>query len=225
MMPIIAIRPEPGLSATIELAHEAGLAVNGFALFDALPVAWDLPDPNDWDGLLVGSANVFRHGGENLGRLRHLPVIAVGEATAQAARSQGFSVEKVGEGGLQSLLETLANSPRRLLRLMGEDHVALDPPAHVEIVARECYRIAYHPLPDGLVKMLRDQSLVLLHSAGAARHFAAECDRLSVGRETVSLAALGPRILAAAGSGWARAESASNPSDAALLALARDMCH
>ena len=68
-------------------------------------------------------------------------------------------------------------------------------------------------------------ALVLLHSAAAARHFAAECDRCGVPRGAVRLAALGPRIAAAAGEGWREVRSAAEPREAALLALARQMCH
>ena len=67
--------------------------------------------------------------------------------------------------------------------------------------------------------------LVLLHSAAAARHFATECDRLAIHRGDIRLAALGQRIAEAAGAGWAALRSAAEPNEAALLALAREMCH
>ncbi|MBS1240071.1 MAG: uroporphyrinogen-III synthase, partial [Proteobacteria bacterium] len=63
------------------------------------------------------------------------------------------------------------------------------------------------------------------HSAEAARHFTAECDRLGLDRANIALAALGPRIAAAGGGGWREVRSAQSPREAALLALARDMCH
>jgi uroporphyrinogen-III synthase len=66
---------------------------------------------------------------------------------------------------------------------------------------------------------------VLLHSAVAARHLAAECDRLGIPRAAIALAALGQRIAAAAGEGWRELRAAAAPRDATLLALARDMCH
>jgi uroporphyrinogen-III synthase len=46
-----------------------------------------------------------------------------------------------------------------------------------------------------------------------------------VPRNAIGLAALAPRIADAAGDGWRDVRSAAQPSEAALLALARDMCH
>ena len=75
---IVAIRPEPGLTETLARAHRDGLKVTGLALSQAEPVAWTAPAAA-YDGLLVGSANVFRHGGSELEKLRDVPVLAVGE--------------------------------------------------------------------------------------------------------------------------------------------------
>ncbi len=69
------------------------------------------------------------------------------------------------------------------------------------------------------------EALVLLHSAATARHFANECDRLGLARGSITLAALGPRIAAAAGDGWAAIHIASRPDDAALLAMAQELCN
>ena len=71
----------------------------------------------------------------------------------------------------------------------------------------------------------RGEPVVLLHSAEAARHFAAEVDRLGLSRGRIALAAFAPRIAAAAGTGWAASRAARQPNDPALLALAREMCH
>jgi uroporphyrinogen-III synthase len=65
---------------------------------------------------------------------------------------------------------------------------------------------------------------VLLHSAATARHFAAECDRLGLARDTIDLAALGPRIADAAGSGWRAMHLAAQPDEAALLEMVFDLC-
>jgi uroporphyrinogen-III synthase len=65
---------------------------------------------------------------------------------------------------------------------------------------------------------------VLLHSAATARHFASECDRLGLARSAVTLAALGPRIAASAGGGWAAVHTAPRPDEAALLEMVFDLC-
>jgi len=66
--------------------------------------------------------------------------------------------------------------------------------------------------------------LALLHSAATARHFAAECDRLELAREGITLAALGPRIAAAAGAGWGAVHIAPRPDETALLEMVFDLC-
>jgi len=80
-------------------------------------------------------------------------------------------------------------------------------------------------MPGELEAALREGALVLVHSAVAMHHLAAECDAREVPRSGISIAALSPRIAAQAGSGWARVEAAPAPRESALLALARDMCH
>lgn len=191
-------------------------------MFEVSSCAWSLPD-DPIDGILAGSANAFHHGGPDLARLTALPVHAVGEATAEAARAAGFAVATIGQGGLQPLLDSLAG-PLRLLRLAGAERVELASPLGVELVERTVYSLAPQPLDPALTAQLATGAVVLLHSAAQARHFAAECTRLSVPREAISLAAIGPRVAEAAGAGWARIAAAAQPSDAALLALAHALC-
>jgi uroporphyrinogen-III synthase len=222
--PVVAIRPEPGCTATVEAGAEIGLAIEGRPLFEVHSVAWDPPPAEAVDALLLGSANAVRHGGLALEAFSGRPVYAVGETTAAAAEAAGFSVAVTGQGGLQAVLDTLAG-PLRLLRLTGVEHVPLTASPGIEIVTRIVYDSAPLPLPEALARRLGEGALVLLHSAAAARHFAGECDRCGVPRSAISLAALGPRIAAAAGEGWREVRPAAEPLEAALLALALDMCH
>ncbi len=225
MTRIIAIRPEPGLAATIAEGADLGLEISGYPLSEIRPCSWELPDLTQIDGLLIGSANALRHGGRKLAELRHVPVFAVGEATAQQARELGFDVAQAGEGGLQQLLGSMDDRPRHLLRLAGEAHVPLNLPPQITLTTRIAYRVVDNPIPAEMAQMLRDPCLILLHSAGAASHFLQECERLGLSRAPIALAALGPRILVAAGEGWRDARAAPNPCDSALLAMVRDMCH
>lgn len=223
-LPLVVVRPEPGNTATVSAARAGGLAARGFPLFEAEPCAWRCPDPAAFDGLLLASGNAVRHGGRELERLRNLPVHAVGEATAAVARGAGLQVATVGAGNLAELIGQVPR-PARLLRLAGEEHVPLAPPPGVLVETCVVYRMRALPLPRALAEQLRAGCVVLLHSAAAARHFAAECDRTATAKGAVALACLAPRVAAAAGSGWLASHSASRPDDAALLALARRMCH
>lgn len=219
----LALRPGPGLSATLDKARAMGLAITGLPLSEIRAVGWDCPDPAGIDGLLIGSANAFVHGGANLAQLTAKPVYAVGEATAAAARAAGFAVAMVGSGGLQGVLDAIP-APMHLLRIAGEEHVPLTAPEGVTFAEVIAYRSVPLPLDDAAPLLAGGAALVLLHSAATARHFAAECDRLGVPRAGIALAALGPRIAAAAGDGWRAVHTAPRPDEAALLEMARELC-
>lgn len=225
MIPLIVIRPQPGCDATVAAAAGgAGLPARGFPLFAVRPVAWQPPDPAGVDALLLGSANALRHGGAALAVYRGKPAYAVGRTTADAAHAAGFIVELVGEGGLQSVIGRLRAGHRRLLRLAGETRLALDMPAGVTVTERVVYASEPAPMPPALAELLREPAVVMLHSGEAARHFAGLCDSNGIARAPLALAAIGPRVAEAAGEGWKTVTCADRPSDAALLALAGQMC-
>jgi uroporphyrinogen-III synthase len=221
---ILTIRPEPGSSATVDAGKALGLEIEGCPLSAIQPLKWLLPE-GEFDGLLLGSANALRHGGPLVDKLVDKPVYAVGAATSAAAREAGFAVARTGHGGLQALLDGLAGERLRLLRIAGRERVAIDPPTGIAVETVAAYESVPLPLPSEFAPRLGQGSIVLLHSAAAARHFAAECERLAVQRGAIRLAALGSRIAEAAGAGWGEARFAAEPNEAALLALARDMCH
>jgi uroporphyrinogen-III synthase len=225
MMRCIVIRPEPGASATVRAGEEHGIKVEPYPLSRIIPLPWEGPDPASVDALLVGSGNAIRHAGEGLQAYLDKPVFAVGEATADAARTKGLRVEMVGEGGLQGLLDGIESRPLRMLRLAGERNVPLDLPEDISVESRVLYKAEDLPMPDALVSVLREGAVVLLHSAGSAEHFRWECERNGLDLAHIRLAALGPRIAEAAGEGWGEVRSAAQPQDPMLLALAAEMCH
>jgi uroporphyrinogen-III synthase len=223
-LPILTIRPEPGCGATVAAGKALGLAIAGYPLAELRPVRWSLP-PGEFDGVLLGSANAVRLGGPLVDKLVDKPAYAVGEATAAEARRRGFAVRRTGPGLLQAVLDGLAGERLRLLRLAGRERVPVSPPEGIAIETVTAYESIALPLPEAAAEALRAGALVLLHSAAAARQFGGECDRLGIHRGDIRLTALGPRIAEAAGAGWAALRSAAEPNEAALLALAREMCH
>lgn len=222
--PLALLRPEPGWSASAAAVRAAGLEVVGHPLFACEPVDWAPPE-GDHDALLVGSAAVFSAGGLQLAALRALPVHAVGESTARAARAAGFEVGRVGAGGLQQLLDAVAGEPIRYLRLTGEERVDLAPHPRQAITECVTYRMVPLPLSPSFRAELASRSpLVALHSAAAARWFAQLVHDAGVQRENLPLLALGPRIAEAAGPGWAACHVADTPTEAALLVKAAALC-
>lgn len=224
MKPLFLLRPEPGWSASARIAREMGLEVHGRPLFTIEPVSWEIPRAEDFDGLLVGSANVFRHGGRQLEALTGMPAYVVGAATAAAAHGAGFRIGRAGRGGLQSLLDDLAGHEARLLRLAGEERVVLQVPDGISLDTRIVYRAVPDGLADDDVARLRSGGVVALHSGAAAERFAAECERLCIDRRSVDLAVIGPRVADLAGEGWHSVSVAASPEDSELLALARALC-
>jgi uroporphyrinogen-III synthase len=186
------------------------LEVRCHPLFVPVPLPWTLP-AGSFDALLLTSANAVRLA-ESLPRL---PVHAVGEATAAAAREAALDVLTIGQGGAEALLDSLPNDIR-LLHLAGEEHILPQAPRQ-PITTVAVYRMAPLAPPEpaafhGVV--------ALVHSPAAGRKVAA----LDLDRQSGRIAAISPAAAAACGTGWARCEAAAEPNDAALLSLAAKLC-
>ncbi len=232
---LIILRPEPGAQATLAAARARGVEAHAFPSFEIEAAAWDAPTPDHFDAVLAGSANAFRHGGFALESFSHLPVLAVGEVTAKAAKARGFEVERTGSGGLQTLLDDLPvddpsdPQPRRILRLCGEVRTALSIKPHLSLEERVVYRTRALPMAEGLKSFLTQApsgkgNLAALHSAAAAKKLAEDCACHGLPKEHIGVLALGPRIADAAGDGWAKLHIAEQPSDGALIELAAQLC-
>jgi uroporphyrinogen-III synthase len=212
---ILVLRPEPVASATVRKARERGLDAIAVPLFQVEPVEWQVPNPADFDGLLLTSANAMRHAGAGLEKLKSLPVYAVGAATADAAREAGFTIAHVGSGGVEQLLASI-EPDLRLLHVCGEDRTESD--AKHEITPVVAYRSRVVQAPD---LSLAAGSVALIHSPRAGRRFA----ELAAQRATIAIVAISPAVAEAAGPGWKSIEAADQPTDEALLALAARLCN
>jgi uroporphyrinogen-III synthase len=210
MRPLVILRPEPGAGRTAALARQLGFETRIVPLFEILPLAWSAPDPFEFDALVITSANAIRFGGSELGKLKRLPVHAVGEASAAAARDAGFSVASTGDGGAETM--TLPAS-QRLLHLAGTDHRPVQ--SALTIPVYEARAIDYS---DGLGRLAG--SVVAVHSPRAGRRLS----ELVAMRSATAIVAISPAAAGACGSGWQQVEAAAQPSDAALLALAASLC-
>jgi uroporphyrinogen-III synthase len=212
---LLLLRPEPGLSASAGRAREMGLDVVLCPLFRFEPVEWAVPDPADYDALLLTSANSVRHGGSGLSALSTLPVHAVGAATAAAAEEAGLRVESVGRRGVADGLAALPGS-LRLLHLAGEDRTDARSPHRID--ARSVYRSS--PIADPGLPSL-EGLVVAVHSPRAGARLAELADT----RRYTAIAAISAAAAEACGGGWERVEAAERPDDPSLLALAAMLCH
>lgn len=224
MIEAIVIRPEPGCTQSLSALNDMDVPALGFPLFEVRPQPWEMVEPDGFDALLIGSANALRHGGAALSAYRGKPAYTVGQTTAEAARDAGLDVVANGTGGLQSVLELIEPGHPTLLRLAGQTRINLVPPDGTTIVERVVYASDAKPMPADLATRLRKPAVVLLHSAEAARHFAACCDGKAIDRSQIALAAIAQRVADAAGNGWSSVNWAETPEEGALLALAQRMC-
>lgn len=171
------------------------------------------------------SAQAARLGGDPLRGLVHLPLWAVGDGTADAARTAGFADVRTAGPDVAGLFAGLkASGARRILRLAGREHMPI-PPFPGEVATVPVYAAnAAERLPQSARDALQAGATVLLHSPRTARILRAlsEDAGASIARSTA--VALSPAIAQAAGEGWAAVHAAPEPTDAALLALAARLC-
>ena len=173
-------------------------------------------DPSNFDALLLTSGNAVRMAGERLESLRGLPVHAVGGATAEAARNEGFEIGSAGDAGIDVLLDSLPPD-LKLLHLCGADR--REPHnARQAITPIVVYRAKIIEHPD--VTDAQDV-VILVHSPRAGQRLA----ELVAERGSIAIAAISAAAAEAVGGGWHHVESADAPNDEALLALAARLCN
>ncbi|WP_010542763.1 uroporphyrinogen-III synthase [Sphingomonas elodea] len=212
--PIAVLRPEPGNRITAAAIEGRGRTAIRLPLFATRPLSWRVPDPAAFDALILTSANAVRLAGSGLDALRGLPVHAVGDATASAARRAHFDVVSVGQAGAAALVEQAgAAGVRRALHLAGQERT-LDAGG---IVAEIVPVYASEPLPIApeAVAALAG-SIALVQSARAGERLA----ELVPDRGAIVLAAISAAAAAGAGTGWRAVAIAPRPETEALIDLA-----
>ena len=216
MTRLLVLRPEPGASTTVEKARQRGFDPVAVPLFEIEPIDWQAPDPRQFDGLLLTSANAVRYAGGGLNDLRDLAVYAVGAATGEAARDAGLRVIATGDSGLDQLLGSL-RPDLRFLHLCGEDRIEAGEASQV-VTPITVYRSKQIDAPD---LSGASDGIALIHSPRAGRRFAELIGR----RDSITVAAISPNAAAAVGDGWQKVAVAAQPTDDALLALAARLCN
>jgi uroporphyrinogen-III synthase len=211
---VLVLRPAPGDAATASRLLAAGMSAVRLPLFEIVPLAW-VPPSVEQDALLLTSANAVRHAGTQLDACRHLPTIAVGHATAHAARSAGLTLVGIGDNdAVAALALAHACGWRRIVRLAGRERTPLTGVTDVAVYASEPCAV-----PATALSVARG-AVALLHSTRAAQRFAALLDDVGISRGDVRLGAISEGVLAAAGHGWGAVAVAAVPDDAALVAVA-----
>jgi len=222
MRPLVLLRPQPGNDATAALARVRGMAVVQIPLFEIEPVTPTRPE-GPFDTLLLTSANGVRHGAELLAYFADLPLFAVGETTAHAARTLGHPTVMVGGGDAKNTLPLIvAAGHRSVLHIGGAETRPFDALGLIlerQIVYRSVERAAetVRPLLDSL-----DHAVLAVHSPRAGQRLAALVEPAR--RAHLHVVAISPAALESCGTGWASRTSADRPDDTALLTSAETLC-
>jgi uroporphyrinogen-III synthase len=187
-MAILVTRPHPDNEATAASLRTRGYDVLMAPVLKLEPVAFQEEDETDYAGLIVTSANAVRAVAPRLqeSRLLRLPLFAVGEHTASAAREAGFS-QVISAGGdaaalrdkvVQSARDKLVKKKSTLLYLAGAD-LSRDlagelGAAGFEVVTQTTYRmIPVAHLPRDVCEGFAAQGIeaILHYSRRSARAF------------------------------------------------------
>jgi uroporphyrinogen-III synthase len=212
MKRLVVLRPEPGASATVAAGREAGVEALSIPLFRVEALPWTAPAASEFDAMVLTSANAVRHGGPELEALRALPAYCVGAATAAAAEAAGLTIAGVGQGDAASLTRQIVGE-LRLLHLAGRNHRPI--PGAASIAVYDNIAIDPPPALDGLAG-----AVAMVHSPRAGARLA----ELITERGEISIAALSAAAAEASGTGWQQVAVAARPDDAALLAVAGELC-
>lgn len=219
MRPLVILRPEPGADRTAARAKAMGFTVFTRPLFAAQAIDWTPPSAEDYDALLLTSAQAARLAGPGLDAYRALPAYAVGAATATALTERGFASVEAGSGdGAAIAARIAADGHAHVLHLSGTA-VALIPPGDLRIDEVPVYTML--PRTEATLPPLGG-AIVLVHSARTGARLAALV--ASRGRVHAHIVAISPAALTSVGDGWASVQAADRPNDDDMLALALRLC-
>jgi len=227
---VIVTRPEPDASATVERLAALGHRAIAAPLLRVESLPARLPRPGSVQAVLVASLNAVRR---LPARFRAVPVLAVGDATAAAARAAGFRSVASAKGDARDLAALAAarcdpsGPPLLLVTARGAGGpLAADLRARGFRVLR---RVAYttRPLrrlaaPARAALARGEVRAVAFFSGSAATAFArvARAERLAHTLGGVTALAISPAVAARlAPLGFGAVLTASHPDQDSLLAL------
>jgi len=231
---VLVTRPQPGAIATADRLAGLGFEPVVLPLTATRPLeTGELPEAGDFDAVVATSSAALRHAPPQLLRaLSPLPLLAVGEATAEAGARAGFARVESGGGDSPALAAHVARSQppgSRLLYLCGRVRTG----ALAERLRKAGFAVTVFETYDTLPTAAADEAAavlgaqpvdaVLLYSANAAVLFA----RLLASRDAgpllrnARLLCMSPRTAQALPpAAQQRAEIAAAPDEASLLRLA-----
>lgn len=232
MARLLVTRPKEQADALAERLRTAGHKVIVDPMLGIRFLDVELPPLDGVQAILLTS----RNGARALARAttrRDIGILAVGDATAEAARSEGFGLVQSAEGDAEDLVvlasRVLSPTAGRVVHVSGHD-IAEDVAAALATRGFEAARIiAYEAetassLSPETQAAIRESELdaVLLHSPRAAKTFAAllEADGLAGRLDRVEALALSEQVATMVRHlSWRAVRVAAKPNEDALLEL------
>ena len=208
------LRPQPGADRTAERARQLGLSPVVHPLFAPETLDWPAPPAQDFDALLLTSANGARCAGPALKAYHALPTYAVGQATADALHAAGWDDVAAGDADGSAIAARIArDGHRRVLHIAGTTVAPIEA-GPLAITRIAVYHMAALPSDPALIAATTPGAILLVHSPRAGEQLAAQMPQ----------SRRGANVLAACGDGWASAACPPRPDDDEMLALARALC-
>ncbi|EQB08554.1 hypothetical protein L288_07600 [Sphingobium quisquiliarum P25] len=221
MTRVIILRPEPGAGETAARAARLGLDYRLCPLFEARPVPWTPPPPEQFDALLLTSAQGARLAGPQLAAYRALPAYAVGGATARALQAQGFEEVVPGDQDGNAIAARIAADGHRRVLHLGGRTVASIAQGPLSIQRTVIYEMVSRAGTE-LTGLLQPGAVLLIHSPRAGEKAAMLVPPHE--RAQLHIVAISPAAIAMCGNGWASAQAPDFPDDERMLALAAQLC-
>ena len=222
MSRILILRPQPGADRTAERARQLGLSPVVHPLFAPETLDWPAPPAQDFDALLLTSANGARCAGPALKAYHALPTYAVGQATADALHAAGWDDVAAGDADGSAIAARIArDGHRRVLHIAGTTVAPIEA-GPLAITRIAVYHMAALPSDPALIAAATQGAILLVHSPRAGKQLAAQMPQAR--RGALHLIAISANVLAACGDGWASAACPPRPDDDEMLALARALC-
>jgi uroporphyrinogen-III synthase len=231
-MRLVVTRPQTDSERTAAVLRARGHAVLVAPLLRVEPVKADLS--GTWGGVIVTSANAPGAIAGNSARaaLVKLPLFAVGQRSADAARGSGFADVTSAGGDVRDLVQLIAerhaDAAVPLLYLAGEDRAAdlvADLAGHgVAAEMAVVYRAVTAPFPPELIAALQagDVDAVLHFSRRSAENYIAGARQAGIIEQALAVrhfCLAWPIAEPLSGAGAGSIAVAKRPDEAALLGL------
>ncbi len=231
---MLVTRPEPDASDTAARLGALGIEAATCPLLIPETLDTSLPDPSGFAALVVTSAQALKSLDERgvLERYVHLPLYAVGDRTAEVAKSMGFAQAESASGAFADLVNLLAHAPVEgpilypaARHLSGDLARSLAPFGRMVITTEIYVMNPVEALPDAIATELASGAFdaVLFYSRRTAQTFVQVAGngidpelRAALGMLCISEAVAEPLLDAH----FVRVGLADHPSEEAMMGLA-----